>query len=93
MLKHRNAAGYKWAISGRPKAEQKRLYRRFTFLCDTVSECIPLNEATLDLALDLLSGFCEQHALKHRFRNSLNDILILAAAVHAGDEFRTEIFC
>jgi hypothetical protein len=90
VLNYRNDFAYKWAISGLPKSEQKRLYKRFLFLCETISECVPLDESTAAIAVDLLSEFSEEHAIKRRFRDSFNDLLILAAAMNSGDALRTE---
>jgi predicted nucleic acid-binding protein len=90
VINHRNEAVYRWAISGLHRSEQKRLHKRFTFLCETVAECVPLNKPSVRMAIILLSEFLKKHVIKQRFRNSFNDMLILAVAIAHRDDLQTE---
>lgn len=81
---------FKDAIDHLPKAKRKALRRKFEFILDHRITCTPLSESTVVTAQDLLASFLEKHELKQNFRNSWNDLLILATAVQAGGVLLTE---
>lgn len=81
---------FEWAISKVEKGKRRALLDRFRFLVASDISCIPLMPASADIALDLLERFVLKHSLKGHFRNSLNDLLILAVAIHNRMPLNTE---
>jgi predicted nucleic acid-binding protein len=69
------------AIRSLEKAKQKTIKRRFDFLLASGVNCIPLNRGIVTLAQELLAEYTRNHNLKREFRNSWNDLLILATAI------------
>jgi predicted nucleic acid-binding protein len=90
IINDRNVAAYGQVLESLDKASKKKLRPRFAFLCMQVSECVPLVAQTADLGIELLWRFVQQHNLKGTFRNSVNDMLILAAAIASKDDLITE---
>jgi hypothetical protein len=89
LLNDRNEQAFADIIWSLDKAVQKRLRRRFAFLCGTIDDCTPLGRETAELGLSLLAKFTEKHNIKGNVRNSVNDIMILAAAVAGGEQLLT----
>lgn len=81
---------FRIATNGLPKQEQRRRLERFRYLASVEAECVPLSEPAVEIAFNLLFEFTKTNALKANFRNSLNDILILATAIRANDQLRTK---
>ncbi|BCL80047.1 hypothetical protein ccbrp13_25120 [Ktedonobacteria bacterium brp13] len=81
IINNRYAKIFYTSIQHLGKDQQKILRKRFQFLLDNELRCVPLNKEILDLSFLLLKGFMERHNIKQNFRNSWNDILILATAL------------
>ncbi|MEV3921680.1 hypothetical protein [Actinomadura coerulea] len=62
-------------------ASQRTIKSRLRFLCDVGIKCKPLTERSAHLAQCLLHDFAERYTIKKNFRNTLNDIMILAVAL------------
>ena len=77
------------AIAPLDKRKQRRVIQRFEFLCDQGVTSVPLQPAAGRLGQTLLHRFSQKYSLKKDFRNSLNDILIVASAIHGGGELLT----
>ncbi|WP_275464854.1 hypothetical protein [Streptomyces noursei] len=70
------------SVNHLPKRERKDLVRKFRFLVDQGVKCIPVGQAHIPLAFDLIKRLIGRGSnLKADFRNSLNDMLILGAAI------------
>jgi predicted nucleic acid-binding protein len=72
------------AVNILPKERRKMLIRRFRFLVKSGIRCQPLQRADVDYAFILLGEYVRKHNLKRAFRNSWNDLLILATAIMRG---------
>jgi predicted nucleic acid-binding protein len=85
LINTANRAVYAESITHLPKRERKRLIGNFDFLADHAAECIPLDAASVSVAFRYLKA-CEAKGvnLKADFRNSLNDMLILATGTSRG---------
>ena len=81
---------YSAAVNTLPKPQRKLLVDRFRFLIDQNISCIPVQKEDVETAFGLLASFKEHHNLKANFRNSWNDLLILAATVNRGEILDTE---
>jgi len=90
LLNGRAIKTFKLTLTPLDKRQQRRLIHRFEFLCDNKINCIPLSRETSELAQKLLFQFAKKHELKTNFRNSLNDILILATTIEASGELVTK---
>ena len=77
------------AINFLSKERQKILKRRFRFLLDMGIQCVPLDKDALVTAQELLYEFGAKHSLKDNFRNTWNDMLIVAAALQAAGNLTT----
>ena len=77
------------AIAPLDRQKQRRLIQRFEFLCDHRVTCVPLQPAAARLGQSLLYRFLQKYNLKKNFRNSVNDILIVSAAIYGGGELLT----
>ncbi|GLY78487.1 hypothetical protein [Actinoallomurus iriomotensis] len=62
-------------------ASRRVIKSRLRFLCDVGIKCKPLTDRSARLAQDLLRDFTERYTIKNNFRNTLNDIMILAIAL------------
>jgi hypothetical protein len=78
------------AIKFLPAHQRKRVRRAFDFIIDNSIRCAPLTKNSIAYAVDLLQKFATKHSFKGNFRNSLNDILILASAIDASAKLNTE---
>lgn len=72
------------------KQQRKIIRKRFNFLLEKKITCIPLTKNAVDIAMKLFSEFVKKYSLKKDFRNSLNDILILASAIDSSATLITE---
>jgi len=78
------------AVNFLPKQPQKLILARFKFLLEREIQCIPIQREDVETAFGLLARFKEHHNLKGNFRNSWNDLLILAAAINRGEVLETK---
>ena len=90
IINDRNVAAYGHTLESLDKALQKKLRPRFAFLCTHIAECVPLAAQTAELGIELLWRFVQHHNVKGTFRNSANDMLILATAIASKDDLITE---
>jgi predicted nucleic acid-binding protein len=72
------------------KNQRKVVRKRFDFLIENGLKCAPLTKGIVRTSMDLLQAFTAKHNLKMKFRNSLNDILILATAIESSAILFTE---
>lgn len=72
------------------KKSQKKLKPRFAFICNNVEECVPITVPTAEIGIELLWRFVQNNNLKNSFRNSVNDMMILASAISSKDDLITE---
>lgn len=72
------------------KEKQKMLRKRCQFLLDNELQCIPLNKEILDQSFLLLHEFMQRYSVKQNFRNSWNDILILATSLLSNADLVTK---
>ena len=66
------------------EAPRKLVRARWRFLVDHEITCAPLNPRVTELTGNLLHAFVKQYEPKSNFRNTLNDVIILATAKAAG---------
>lgn len=90
IINDKNLPAYCQILSSLDKKLQKKLRSRFAFLCNHVAECKPLTTQTAELGIELLWRFMQHHNVKGAFRNSVNDMLILASAIASKDDLITE---
>ncbi|MCD4673835.1 MAG: hypothetical protein K8R77_14320 [Anaerolineaceae bacterium] len=63
------------------KSQRRTIRKRYDFLTENEITCIPLTKNAVEIAMELLQEFSKQHNLKANFRNSMNDMLILASTI------------
>lgn len=80
---------YSAAISFLEKDEQKLLSDRFRFLISSGIQCTALQRRDVETAFGLLERFLKNRTPKPEFRNTWNDLLILAVALNRGEKLRT----
>ncbi|WP_163013815.1 hypothetical protein [Streptomyces sp. S1] len=91
LIKTGNRKVYEESIGHLPKGERKKLVRNFEFLADHKADCIPVSTEIVSGAFSLLRRATDDGVtLKSDFRNSLNDMLILATARCEGADIRTD---
>ncbi len=90
IINDRNGLAFAHILSSLDKALQKKLRPRFTFLCKRISECVPLAPQTAEIGIQLLWDFVQHHSVKANFRNSVNDMMILATAIAGHEQPLTE---
>ncbi len=90
VINEKHTPVYSAAVNFLPKPQKKKLVDRFKFLLDHEISCIPIREDDVVTAFELLDSFKQSHNLKSNFRNSWNDLLILAATVNRGEILDTE---
>jgi hypothetical protein len=78
------------SISQLGKKRRKRLKNRFKFIVMKNFKCEPLSREAIEIGLELLSEFLKDHEPKDNFRNTVNDIMILAMAECNGISLWTE---
>jgi hypothetical protein len=89
IINDRNSPAFNHLVSSLDKSLQKKLRPRFVFLCEHVEECVPLASQTAEMGIDLLWNFVQRHNVKSNFRNSVNDMMILATAIAGGEHLLT----
>lgn len=72
---------FKAFSSSLEKSKHQTVCTRFQFLVANQVQCIPLTQRTATVGLQLLGEFAQKYKLKANFRNSLNDMLVLAVAI------------
>jgi len=73
---------YLASISPLAKATQKKLAAKFRFLLDHDVFCFALTPFIASVGLNLLGLFMDRYQLKTNKRNTINDVLVLATAIH-----------
>jgi hypothetical protein len=87
MVNDKNFDLLRLSISFLDKQKQKIIRENFGFLIEEDIRCVPLSPGTLELGYRLLDAFqTSKERFKTTFRNTWNDLLILAAAWEYGDE-------
>lgn len=90
IINDRNGLAFAHILSSLDKALQKKLRPRFTFLCKHICECVPLAPQTAEIGIQLLWDFVQHHNVKTNFRNSVNDMMILATAIAGHEQLLTD---
>ncbi|MER5964196.1 hypothetical protein [Streptomyces sp. NPDC002057] len=91
LIKTANRKVYEESIRHLPKGERKTLIHNFEFLVNCKVNCIPVNTESVSGAFSLLRRATDDGVtFKSDFRNSLNDMLILATARCEGATIRTD---
>ena len=90
VINARALTALKLAIAPLDRRKQKRLLQRFEFLCDHRVICVPLQPDAARLRQSLLGRFLQKYSLKKNFRNSVNDVLIVSAAIAGAGELLTK---
>jgi hypothetical protein len=81
LINNENKIYYRESIRFLPKPKRKLLKHKFDFVLSEKLRCLPLSQNAIDLGFDLLYEFSKQFNIKGNFRNSIYDLLILAAAI------------
>ena len=68
----------------------KTIRERFSFLVENEMRVISFQQPDILSAYELLDAFLKKHTLKTDFRNSWNDLLILATVVNRGGKLISE---
>ncbi|MGR9249443.1 hypothetical protein [Rhizobium leguminosarum] len=90
IINDRNIPAFGHILSSLDKPLQKKLRPRFAFLCEQIGECVPLGPQTAEIGIQLLWDFVQHHNVKSNFRNSVNDMMILAAAISGREHLLTD---
>jgi hypothetical protein len=90
IINDRNGLAFAHTLSCLDKALQKKLRPRFAFLCKHIGECVPLAPQTAEVGIQLLWDFVQHHNVKANFRNSVNDMMILATAIAGHEQLLTD---
>lgn len=90
MVNDRDVELLRQSISFLDKRKQKVIREDFGFLLENDVRCVPLRPATVEIAYRLLEAFqLSGERFRTTFRNTWNDLLILAAAWDHSDELRS----
>ena len=92
LLKNKRVDMYARRILHLDKQERRRLIEIFTYLIENDLYCLTLDRITAQIGIDLLRQYATSggNNLKADFRNSLNDMLILATSINSGIDLLTE---
>lgn len=94
IINDRNIPAFAGVTSTLSRRRKKKLRSQFAFLCNQRIACIPLQAATAELGAQLLWKFSQTNNIKAgdegKFRNSINDMMILATAITAREQLRTD---
>ncbi len=91
MVNERDAELLRQSISFLDKQKQKIIREDFGFLVENDVHCVPLRPGTVEIGYRLLEAFkLSGERFKSTFRNTWNDLLILAAAWDHGDVLWSE---
>jgi hypothetical protein len=72
------------------KEKRKMIMDRFEFLTQQNINCLPLNKSTVELGLSLFHEFLSRYNTKENFKNTINDVFILATAVNSSSTLVTK---
>lgn len=89
VINGRNPRSFSFSIGRLANGHQRRLRRRLKLILEAEMTCQAVWRADVETALGLLDAFTETHTLKADFRNSWNDLLILAVAANASGRLLT----
>lgn len=89
LLNEKIAPMFSAAVSFLSKNEQRLLVDRFKFLLSSGIHCVPLQRQDVETAFSLLEIFLRHRNPKSNFRNTWNDLLILAVAMNRGSRLLT----
>jgi predicted nucleic acid-binding protein len=92
LLKRKRVDVYARRIAHLDKRERRRLIGTFSYLVENDLRCLSLDRITAQIGIDLLRQYAmlDGNNLKADFRNSLNDMLILATSINSGADLLTE---
>lgn len=90
VINHGQVKSFASAVRRLPPKTSRMLLRRFQFMVSAKLVCVPLEVGDIRLGFDLLDRFMRRYEIKKAFRNSWNDMLILAVAVRRGAVLVTE---
>lgn len=71
------------------KEQRKVIMDRFMFILGLDITCLPLNKSMVNLGLNLLHEFLLHYNAKDNFKNTINDIFILATAIDSSNSLIT----
>lgn len=80
---------YLQSIQHLPKNTQKTLKKSIIFLFDKNYHCYPLTKQIIEISMYLLYEATKKYTFKDNFRNSINDLLILATAIKYSSTLKT----
>ena len=72
---------YLGCIEDLPKERKKLLKKKIYFLLENDIKCHPINPQSIQIAYELLHRFITEYSMKNNVRNTINDMLILSAAI------------
>lgn len=75
---------FQLSISFMGKEEYKEIKSKFSFLIKNDITVHSISETEIATSYDLLDRFLKKHSIKEDFRNSWNDLLILAKVINIG---------
>ena len=81
---------FRSSVSALSKARRKRLKRRFAYIIEMGLQCVPLSQSAGEIGRNFLDRFLECHESKSNFRNTVNDMMILAMSKELNSELWTE---
>lgn len=94
IINDRNILAFAGITSTLSRRRQRKLRSQFAFLCNQKITCVPLQAATAELGAQLLWRFSQSNNIKTggegKFRNSINDMMILATAITARERLVTD---
>jgi hypothetical protein len=90
LINDRNTLAFNAITEHLERPRRRKLRNRFRFICDQISECVPLSEEAARTGAELLHKFVKRHNLKKVFRNSVNDLMVLSVTYHSHEAIRTE---
>lgn len=90
IINDKNSNLFRASISQLRKKRRKKLRDRFKFINRKNIKCKPLSSEAIEIGLELLSLFLEDYEPKDNFRNTVNDIMVLAMAEYNGISLWTE---
>ena len=73
-----------------PSDNQRRILKRFDFLCEHDVSCVPVTASSVLRSYEILDEFLRRYQPKQNPRNTLNDMLVLGAAVDSRARLITE---
>jgi hypothetical protein len=89
VFNERHVPIFSAAVAFLEKDEQKLILDRFKFLISSRIQCLPVVRYDVDTAFGLLEQFTQHHNVKANFRNTWNDLLILAVARNRNSKLLT----